>query len=198
MNNLTKGIVVEWSSIIWTVAEAIMALVAGIMAHSISFTAFGLDSILELVAGFVVIRHLYVERKGKCVDNNEKSTAWTVVFCLFGIAAWVIFSSIRSIFINSFFEPSTLSIVVAVAASIIMPLMWQFKKRIAASIPCTSLKADSLMSLICSITSWIILIDVLIELIFGWKWFDSIAALGITAFIIREGIETIQEIREIK
>jgi divalent metal cation (Fe/Co/Zn/Cd) transporter len=198
MTNLTRGIAIEWASIIWTVAEATMALLAGIMAHSVSFTAFGLDSILEIVAGAVVIRHLYVERGGKCIENNEKSTAWTVVICLFGIAGWTIFSSVRALATQSFFELNTLSVVVAIAASFIMPFMWLFKKRIAKTIPCTSLMADARMSFICSITSWIILLDVLAVLILGWKWFDSIAALGLTVFIIREGFETIHEIREIK
>ena len=52
-----KGIRIEQISIAWMVVEAGVALWAGLQAHSIALVAFGADSIIELIAGFVTQRH---------------------------------------------------------------------------------------------------------------------------------------------
>ena len=59
--SVRKGVNVESVSIIWMVIEAVVAIGSGIVAHSIALTAFGADSIIELVAGSVLLWRLTIE-----------------------------------------------------------------------------------------------------------------------------------------
>jgi hypothetical protein len=45
----------EWLSVGWLAVEAVVAVISGVAAHSISLTAFGLDSIIELASAGVLI-----------------------------------------------------------------------------------------------------------------------------------------------
>ena len=45
----------EWLTIAWMVIEAVVAIAAGIAAHSITLTAFGLDSVIELISAGVFL-----------------------------------------------------------------------------------------------------------------------------------------------
>lgn len=63
-----KGVNIEIVSIIWMVIEAAVAMGSGIIAHSLSLVAFGADSIIELIAGGVLLWRL------TCVFRSKKAT----------------------------------------------------------------------------------------------------------------------------
>ena len=81
MLRVRKGIAVEWLSVIWMVIEAGVAIGAGLAAHSLVLVAFGADSIIELVAGIVLLWRLYVEVSSASeerVERAEKIASWVV------------------------------------------------------------------------------------------------------------------------
>jgi hypothetical protein len=53
-----KGIRLEELTIAWMVIEAAVAIGAGIAARSVLLTAFGVDSVIELLSGVVLYRRL--------------------------------------------------------------------------------------------------------------------------------------------
>ncbi len=57
--HVRTGIRVEVFSVIWMVIEAIVAIGAGIIAGSALLTAFGLDSVIELVSAGVLLTAIY-------------------------------------------------------------------------------------------------------------------------------------------
>src|ERR1700680_5059354 len=65
------GVWIELLSLVWMVIEATIAITAGLMAHSVSLEGFGFDSIVELVAGGVLLWRLLVEQRGGSVEAVE-------------------------------------------------------------------------------------------------------------------------------
>jgi hypothetical protein len=51
----------EWLTVAWMIVEGIVAIGAGIVAGSLTLTAFGLDSVVELASACVLIWRLNVE-----------------------------------------------------------------------------------------------------------------------------------------
>src|SRR2546429_8075823 len=51
---LRRGVRLEVATIAWMLVEAVIALGAGIAAHSVLLTAFGADSVIELPSGIVL------------------------------------------------------------------------------------------------------------------------------------------------
>ncbi len=63
---LRRGVRLEVLTVIWMAAEAALAIGAGIAARSVLLTAFGFDSVVELLSGIVLLRRLGLEARGAC------------------------------------------------------------------------------------------------------------------------------------
>ena len=59
-----EAIRIETVTVVYMILEAGLALWAGIAAHSALLAAFGLDSVIELFSGAIVLWRLQVEAKG--------------------------------------------------------------------------------------------------------------------------------------
>ena len=82
----------EWFTVTWMTIECAVAIGAGIIAHSISLTAFGIDSFIELASAGVLIWRLSVELKqGHSFSENAEHIASKIGgFLLFGLRAYII------------------------------------------------------------------------------------------------------------
>ncbi|MGA2479950.1 MAG: hypothetical protein ABSG63_14460 [Spirochaetia bacterium] len=86
------------------VIEAVAAVMAGVMSHSVSLVAFGADSVIELVAGGALLYRLYVEANEsgwKRVERAERAASWIVGIALLALAAYIVVSSVVSLFMQS-------------------------------------------------------------------------------------------------
>jgi divalent metal cation (Fe/Co/Zn/Cd) transporter len=192
------GLKVEYLSLAWMFIEAAGSLIAGVMASSVALEAFGLDSIIEIAAGLVLVRRLKVELSGLSRDKvrrYEKASSWVVGVCLLLLAAYVVVSSGVSLYSRKATEPSVLGLVIVGVSSVLMPYLALLKRRIGRSIGSKALEADGFCSMVCAYMSWSVLAGVLATIAFGWWWVDSAAAMGIVYFIVREGLEAIEAAR---
>jgi divalent metal cation (Fe/Co/Zn/Cd) transporter len=181
------------------VIEGLTALFAGILAHSIALVAFGADSVIELVAGGALLHRLYVEASGsqaEGVERAERAASWIVGIALLALAAYIVVSSAVSLFTQPYPEASPLGIGIAVASSILMPFLAVTKKRVGRRIGSRALVSDGACSWVCAYMSLILLAGVAASSLLGWWWADSVAALGFVWFVVREGVEAINEARE--
>ncbi len=197
-SQLAQGILIEWVSAVWMVIEAVAAVVAGVMAHSVALVAFGADSVIELVAGGALLFRLYVEANrgsSERVEKAERSASWIVGIALLALAAYIVVSSVVSLFMKSRPEANALGIGIAAASSILMPFLAETKKRIGRRIGSKALVSDGACSWVCAYMSWILLAGVAATALLGWWWADSVAALGFVWFVTREGLEAVNEAR---
>ena len=67
-----RALVLVWAGESWNILEMAVALWSGFAASSVALIAFGLDSIIELFAGAVLIRHLSREWKGSENVGRER------------------------------------------------------------------------------------------------------------------------------
>ncbi|HEU0000080.1 MAG TPA: cation transporter [Ktedonobacteraceae bacterium] len=192
------GIWIEALSLAWMLIEASIAITAGLIAHSVSLEGFGFDSIVELVAGGVLLWRLLVEQRGgslASIESAERRAAWITALSLFALALYIVAGSIFSLLTRNHPQISSWGIGLAIAAAIIMPLLWQGKLRVARRIGSAALKADAVCSVTCAYMSFTLLVGLLLNTLFGLWWADSLAALVLVYFIVREGREALHEAR---
>src|SRR5690242_3359770 len=195
---LRLGIEIELVSLLWMVVEASIAIITGFATRSISLEGFGIDSIIELIAGSVLLWRLQVEQRGgthERVERAERRASWITALSLFGLAIYIVGDSAFAIIIRTHPEASWWGIGLAIAAAIIMPLLWQGKLRVAKRIGSAALKADAACSVTCAYMSFTLLAGLLLNKFFGLWWADPLAALALVYFIVREGREALQEAR---
>jgi len=195
---LRLGVGIELITLAWMTVEATIALTAGFATHSVALQGFGFDSIIELITGAVLLWRLMVEQRGAsstAVERAERRAAWIAAICLFVLAAYIVADSAFSLYTRSHPVASWWGIALALAAAIVMPLLWQGKLRIATRIGSAALKADAMCSITCAYMSFTLLAGLLLNAFFGFWWADPLAALVLVYFIVREGREALHEAR---
>lgn len=196
--DIRQGIWIEFVTMVWMVIEASIAISVGFATRSVSLQGFGIDSLIELLAGSILLWRLLVEQRGGSVERIEQAerrASWVTAISLFALAAYIVCDSALSFFTQTRPESSWWGVGLAIAAAIIMPLLWQGKLRIAKRIRSAALKADAACSVTCAYMSLALLVGVLLNRLFGWWWADPLAALALIYFLVREGREAWHEAR---
>jgi divalent metal cation (Fe/Co/Zn/Cd) transporter len=195
---LRLGIWIELVALVWMVIEAGVALLVGFATRSVSLQGFGLDSIVELAAGGILLWRLLVEQRGGStarIETAERRASWVTAICLFVLAIYIVGDSAFALVTRTKPEASWWGIVLAIAAAIIMPLLWRGKLHVARHIGSAALKADAACSVTCAYMSGVLLVGLLLNRFFGWWWADPLAGLALVFFLVREGLEALHEAR---
>jgi divalent metal cation (Fe/Co/Zn/Cd) transporter len=195
---LRLGVWIELATIVWMTVEAAIALAVGFTTRSVSLQGFGIDSVIELLAGSILLWRLLVESHGGSdtrVEWAERRAAWITAISLFALAVYIVGDSTFALLTRTQPEASWWGIALAIAAAIFMPLLWQGKLRVARRIHSAALKADAACSVSCAYMSLTLLTGLLLNRFLGWWWADPLAGLVLVYFLVREGRETLHEAR---
>jgi len=172
-------------TITYNLIEAIIALAAGTVASSAALIGFGLDSIVEVLSAAAIAWQF----AGPDPEKREKVALRVIAFSFFGLATYVIVDAGLSLLGLRAAEHSPVGIGLAAVSLTIMPFLSWFERRTGRELGSASAIADSKQTLICSYLSAALLVGLLLNTLFGWAWADSVAALFIAGFAIKEGIE---------
>jgi divalent metal cation (Fe/Co/Zn/Cd) transporter len=197
-DDIHLGIWIELVTIVWMVIEASIAISVGFATRSVSLQGFGIDSIVELIAGGILLWRLLVEQRGGSIEHIEQAenrASWVTALSLFALALYIVADSIISFLMQTRTEASWWGVGLALAAALIMPILWQGKLRVARKIGSAALKADAACSVTCAYMSLTLLAGLLLNRFLGWWWADSLAALGLVYFLVQEGREALHEAR---
>ncbi len=192
------GVWIELVTLVWMVIEASVALSVGFATRSVSLQGFGLDSIVELIAGGILLWRLLVEQHGgstERIETAERRASWVTAISLFALAVYIVGDSAFALVTRTQPEASWWGVGLAVTAAIIMPLLWQGKLRVAKQIGSAALKADAACSVTCAYMALTLLAGLLLNRLFGWWWADPLAALALVYFLVQEGCEALHEAR---
>lgn len=181
----------EWLTVCWMVFEAAIAIGSGIAAHSLSLIAFGADSVIELFSAGVLLWRLLAEiRHGEEISEAVERRATRIAgTLLFALAAYVVASAGYSLSQHEGQEFSGIGLAISVLAIPIMYLLAKSKLGIAEQIASSALRADASESIACGYLSGAVVVGLLAQLLFGAWWIDSVTALAIVGFLVKEGRE---------
>lgn len=188
------GIAVELVTIGWMLVEAVVAIGAGIVASSVLLTAFGLDSVIELVTGGVLLWRLMTEARASALDRVERAerlAAWVTGIALILLCVYVVAISTLSLLTQTRADSSAIGIGLALVALVIMPLLAWRKRAIATPLGSAALRGDAACSITCAYMAGALLVGLLLNALFGWWWADSLVALGLLYWLIPEAREAI-------
>ena len=171
--------------------EAAVAIGSGIAARSITLLAFGIDSLIELTSAGVLIWRLVVElRRGEAfAENAERKASRIGGALLFALAIYVVIAAAWSLWTGRGQEFSWPGLCVSLAA---MPIMWVLsrrKLRIATALGSRALRADAVESITCCWLSSAVTIGLVVQLVLGAWWIDSVTSLAIVWLLVKEGRE---------
>jgi cation diffusion facilitator family transporter len=182
-----RGKRLERFTIVWNALEGIAAVTAGVIAGSISLTAFGIDSFIEVTSGAVLLWRMSVDANEHERERNERMALRLVGVCFLALAVYVAVESIRDLLSRDAPEHSVFGIVIACVSLIVMPILSRAKKRVGTELNSTAMHADAKQADFCVYLSAILLLGLALNALFGWWWADPVAGLVMVPIIAREG-----------
>ncbi len=178
----------------WMTIEGAASLLLGWASKSLLLEAFGIDSVVELFSAGVLLWRLRVEAMGNAdgarVENVERRAARLVGYTLYLLVVYVICNSAYGLFIAhrvTDTHESVWGILIGLVAKIGMPILAEFKLKVAARLNSRALRADAIESITCGYLSIVLMVGLAATWLFGWWWLDSVAALALIPFLIKEG-----------
>jgi divalent metal cation (Fe/Co/Zn/Cd) transporter len=195
---LRRGLVVEYVSVVWMAVECVVAIYSGVAAWSLALLAFGGDSFVELLSSLSVARYLKTRLKrspSSVVQVETKRVEWVTTLLLISLIPVIAVAAVYSFLAQIKPESSLLGIVVAIAAAVIMPILWFEKKRIGRAAHFLPLAIDAVESATCFWMSTALLTGLAINYVWKVAWIDYVATFVILVFVAREALESIHEVR---
>lgn len=174
--------------------EGAASLLLGWASKSLLLEAFGIDSIVELFSAGVLLWRLKVEASGladeRRVEVVERRAARWVGYSLYALVLYVLFNSFVGLFVvervtNT--HESVWGIIIGLVAKVGMPILAGYKLRVAARLNSRALRADAMEAITCGYLSIVLIAGLAATRVLGWWWLDSIAALALIPFLIKEG-----------
>ena len=177
----------------WMTIEGAAALLLGWASKSLLLEAFGIDSVIELFSAAVLLWRLRVEANGVAavehVDAVERRAARLVGYSLYVLVAYAILNSGYGLFIAKRLtdtHESVWGIVIGAVAKVGMPILAGYKLKVATRLNSRALRADAVESITCGYLSIVLMIGLAATWLLGWWWLDSVAALALIPFLIKE------------
>src|SRR5437763_14263966 len=183
----------------WMTVEGTAALLLGWASKSLLLEAFGIDSIIELFSAGVLLWRLRVEASGRAdetrIEAVELRASRLVGYTLYLLVGYVVFNSAYGIFIAhrvTDTHESAWGILIGLVAKIGMPILAGYKLKVAARLNSRALHADAIEAIVCGYLSIVLMVGLAATRILGWWWLDSVAALALIPFLIKEGRAAIE------
>jgi divalent metal cation (Fe/Co/Zn/Cd) transporter len=192
---LRRGLLLEYLTVGWNIVEGIVAIAAGALAGSPALIGFGADSFVESISGAVLVWRLRSEIGGKldeeAVERVEHRALRLVGVAFLVLAAYVVFESLRTLWIGEEPDASPVGIVLTSVSIVVMLWLARAKRRTGEALGSRALVADSQQTYACWYLSVAALAGLVLNAVFGLWWADPVAALVIAAFLVNEGREAL-------
>ncbi|HEX6121836.1 MAG TPA: cation transporter [Ktedonobacterales bacterium] len=171
----------------WHVIEAGVAVIAGLLAGSIALVGFGADSVVEALAGFIVLWRFAAARASS--EEAERRAQRLIAVSFFLIAAYVGVEAMRHLLGGEIPRASWLGIGLAAVTTMTMPLLARAKARVGARLGSAATTSEGRQNVLCAYLSVALLVGLGANALLGWWWADPLAALAVVGVAIKEGWE---------
>jgi divalent metal cation (Fe/Co/Zn/Cd) transporter len=176
-----------WVGIGWHGIEAAIAVGAGLVAGSIALIGFGADSLIESIAGLVLLWRFAASRAAS--ENSERRAQKLIGLSFYLLAAYVGFEAIRTLLIAEPPEESWIGIGLAAVTLLTMPPLAIAKARVGEKLGSSATRSEGRQNMLCAYLSAALLVGLGANALFGLWWADPLTALLIAGVAVKEGRE---------
>lgn len=171
------------ASVGYNMVEAVIAIAAGVVAGSVALVGFGLDSVVEVSSGLVILWQF----RHRLPESRERQALRLMSLGFWGLAGFVLVESVRALATGHVADASPVGIGLAVASLLVMPLLSRAQRRTGQGLGSGAVVADATQTRLCAWLSAVLLSGLLLNALLGWSWADPVAGIVIALVAAREG-----------
>lgn len=192
---LSAAFILAALTVFYNVIEGVVSVYFGLSDETLSLFGFGADSFVEVLSG-IGIWHMLYRLKKNGTENKDKfeKTALKITGTSFYLLTFaLLISSGMNIYFNH--KPSTTiwGIIISVISIITMGLLIKFKLQVGRAMNSKAIIADANCTKTCMYLSIILLISSIGYELTHIGIIDSLGALGIAYYSVREGRESFEK-----
>lgn len=192
-----------WQTVLWlsvftvlyNILEGAISVAFGVSDESLTLFGFGMDSFIEVLSGLGILAMvLRIRRNPNSSRTKFEQTALRVTGAAFYLLAVSLGVSAVYNLVTVHKPQTTLPGVIISSISILV--MWALvraKRRLGRTLNSMPLLADANCTLVCIYMSVVLMASSLVYELTGFGFVDSIGALGLIYFSVREGREAYEK-----
>lgn len=171
------------TSVAYNAVEAVASLAAGVNASSVALIGFGLDSVIEMSSGVVILWQF----RHAVPASRERRALRLIAVSFFALAGYITIESVRSLLHRDEANPSALGIGIAALSLVVMPWLSRAQRRTGVALGSASVVADSTQTLLCTYLSAVLLVGLVLNSAWGLWWADLLVGLVVAWLAVMEG-----------
>ncbi len=187
-----RGLLLNYATIAYNTIEAVVAIIAGVLAGSIALLGFGLDSVVEVSSSVAAQWRLRMDVDAARRVRVERVAHRIIGTTFLALAAYVAYESTQTLWERQVPERTVPGVAILALSVIVMPWLARKKRSVARLLTSRALEADAKQTSLCAYLSVIALAGVGLNAALGWWWADPVAALAMVPIIAIEGIEGVR------
>jgi divalent metal cation (Fe/Co/Zn/Cd) transporter len=177
-----------WSGNGWHVVEFAIAVGAGIAAGSVALIGFGIDSVIEALAGGVIV---WLFSGGRGSSRTAERRAQQLIASSYALLVlYIAVEATRDLIGSNHPEASWIGVGLAAFTAPTMPLLARAKRNVGRKLNSSATVSEASQNMICAYLSIALLAGLLANALLGWWWADPSAALVIAAVAAKEGVDS--------
>lgn len=178
-----------WVSLVWMLAEGAIGLCQGAAAGSIALLGWALGSVVEGVAGVIVVWRFTGERTMS--EAAERTAQKLVAVSFWLLAPYIAVASVRNMLGEHRSESTVLGIVVTALSLVAMPLLGRAKHRLAVRLGSAATAGEGTQNYLCAIQAAAVLVSLALTALWGGGWWlDPIVGLGVAGAALWQGVQS--------
>lgn len=182
-------------TIFYNLVEGLVSAYLGAQDEALTLFGFGMDSFIEVMSGVGILAMvLRIRRHPETARSQFERTALRVTGAAFyllamGLGATALYN------LYSGHQPTTTvpGVVIALISIAVMWLLVTGKRRVGHALDSAPILADANCTMVCIYMSLVLLVASLAHRFFGLGWIDSLGAVGLIYFSVREGREAFEK-----
>lgn len=186
-----RAFVLGWLTVAWMTVEGTVALSSGMAAHSLTLSAFGTDSIIELLSAGVLLWRLRREllHGQEFSEDAEQFASRVGGGLLFLLAAYIVAGAGWSVWTRRGEDFSVAGLVICCLAMPIMFVLARGKLALAAQLGSRAIRTDAIESITCGWLSLVVVAGLAANRLFGVWWIDAATSLAVVGYVVKEARE---------
>jgi divalent metal cation (Fe/Co/Zn/Cd) transporter len=182
-------------TVLYNIAEGVISIFFGISDEALTLFGFGVDSFIEVMSGLGILAMVIrIWQNPETSRSRFEITALRVTGTAFYLLALGLgASAIYNLFSGHKPETTLPGLIISVISIAMMWLLVASKRKVGRTLNSLPILADANCTLVCVYMSVVLLTASFIYELTGFGFVDSIGALGLIYFSVKEGREAFEK-----
>ena len=178
-------------TIVYNIGEGLVAVFYGAHDEALTLFGFGVDSFIEVMSGVGILAMVIRIRQN---PNTSRTRLEITALRVTGTGFYILvvglgITSIYNLFTGHKPETTLPGLIISIISIAMMWLLVIGKRNVARALNSSPILADANCTMVCIYMSIVLLASSLIYKITGFGFIDSVGALGLIYFSVKEGRE---------